>query len=97
MFSESRNATNSGNFGHRERQTCREPWVNTACTLTTPSVRDSLLEIESLGQTGLPLCKIRRKPAFVTGTNLGLSQEQPDRKVYVYVPFSCLNFGGPFW
>ena len=27
---------------------------------------------------------------FVPGTNPGLSQDQPDKKVYVYVPFSCL-------
>ena len=26
-------------FGHRERQTCREPWVHTAGTLSLPSVR----------------------------------------------------------
>ena len=26
-------------FGHRERQTCREPWVDTAGTLSPPSVR----------------------------------------------------------
>ena len=26
-------------FGHRERQTCREPWVDTAWTLSPPSVR----------------------------------------------------------
>ena len=33
---------------------------------------------------------------FVPGTFLGSSQEQPDQKVYVYVPFSCQrkwNFG----
>ena len=27
----------------------------------------------SLGQTGLPLCKIRRKPGFCPGDRLGLS------------------------
>ena len=57
----------------------------------------------------LPLCKIRRKPGFVPGfhrvcpkdkpgeipgTNPGSSQDQPDKKVYVYVPFSCLSEGG---
>ena len=35
----SRNATNSGILGHRERQTCRAPWVDTAWTLSPPSVR----------------------------------------------------------
>ena len=59
------------------------------------------------GDEGLPLCKIRRKPGFVPGflracprdkpgelpgTNPGPSQEQPDKKIYVYVPFSCLSF-----
>ena len=58
------------------------------------------------GEIGLPLCKIRRKPGFVPGfhricprdkpgeipgTNPGSSQDQPDKKVYVYVPFSCLR------
>ena len=58
------------------------------------------------GEIGLSLCKIRRKPRFVPGfhricprdkpgeipgTNPGLSQDQPDKKVYVYVPFACLN------
>ena len=58
------------------------------------------------GFAGLPLCKIRRKPGFVPGfhricprdkpgeipgTNPGSSQDQPDKKVYVYVPFSCLT------
>ena len=57
------------------------------------------------GEIGLPLCRIRRKPGFVPGfhrvcprdkpgeipgTNPGSSQDQPDKKVYVYVPFSCL-------
>ena len=59
------------------------------------------------GFAGLPLCKIRRKPGFVPGfhrvcprdkpgeipgTNPGSSQDQPDKKVYVYVAFSCLIF-----
>ena len=39
FFSESRNATNSWDFGHRERQTCREHLVDTAWTLSPPSVR----------------------------------------------------------
>ena len=26
-------------FGHRERQTCREPWADTPGTLSQPSVR----------------------------------------------------------
>ena len=45
----------------------------------------------SLGQTRgrrLPVGKIRRKPGFVPGS----SQDQPDKKVNVYVPFSCLRF-----
>ena len=60
-----------------------------------------------LGQTGLPLCEIRRKPGFVPGEksgpvpgtkpglspghSQGSSQEQPDQKVYVYVPLPCLK------
>ena len=50
-------------------------------------------------------CEIRRKPAFVhehlglslgqtrfvPGTNPGPSQEQPEKKIHVYVPFSCPN------
>ena len=58
------------------------------------------------GFAGLPLCKIRRKPGFVPafhricprdkpgeipGTNPGLSQDRPDKNIYVYVPFSCLR------
>ena len=58
------------------------------------------------GEIGLPLCKIRRKPGFVPGfhricprdklgeipgTNPGSSQDQPDKNIYVYVPFSCLK------
>ena len=58
------------------------------------------------GFAGLPLCEIRRKPGFVPGfhrifprdkpgeipgTNPGSSQDQPDEKIYVYVPFSCLK------
>ena len=58
------------------------------------------------GEIGLPLCKIRGKPGFVPGfhricprdkpgeipgANPGSSQDQPDKKVHVYVPFSCLN------
>ena len=54
---------------------------------------------------GISLCKIRRKPGCVPSfhricprdkpgeipaTNPGSSQDQPDKKVYVYVPFSCL-------
>ena len=31
-------------FGHWERQTCREPWVDTAWTLSPPSVRDAFLK-----------------------------------------------------
>ena len=57
-------------------------------------------------KTGLPLCKLRRKPGFVPGfhrvcprdkpgvvpgTNPVKTQDQPDKKVYVYVPFSCLS------
>ena len=41
------------------------------------------------GFAGLPVCKIGRKPRFVPGS----SQDQPDKKVYVYVPFSCLMGG----
>ena len=58
------------------------------------------------GEIGLPLCRIRRIPGFlpvftgfVPGTNpvcpwdkSGENWDQPDKKVYVYVPFSCLNF-----
>ena len=57
------------------------------------------------GEIGLPLCRIRRIPGFalfftgfVPGTNWvcpwdnsGENWDQPDKKVYVYVPFSCLN------
>ena len=58
------------------------------------------------GFAGLPVCKIWRKSGFVPGfhrvcpkdkpgeipgTNPGSSQDQPDQKVYVYVPFSCLT------
>ena len=58
-----------------------------------------------------PGCKIRRQPGFVPdfywicprdkpgempGTNPGSCQDQPDKKVYVYVPVSCLNIAfGP--
>ena len=42
-------------------------------------------------RSNLPWCKVRRKPGFVPGTFRGLSQEQPDPKIYVYVPFSCLR------
>ena len=59
------------------------------------------------GEIGLPLCRIRRIPGFVPvftgfvpGTNWvcprdksGENWDQPDKKNYVYVPFSCLNFG----
>ena len=38
-FPETRNAANSRISGHRERQTCWEPWVDTAWTLSTPSAR----------------------------------------------------------
>ena len=31
------------------------------------------------------------KPGEIPGTNPGSSQDQPDKKVYVYVPFSCLT------
>ena len=31
-------------FGHRERQTCREPWAHTAGTLSPPSVRGCFLK-----------------------------------------------------
>ena len=58
------------------------------------------------GEIGLPLCQIRSKPGFVPGfhricprdkpgeipgTNPGSSQDQPDKKAYVCVPFSCLS------
>ena len=58
------------------------------------------------GEIGLPLYKMRRKPGFVPGfhrvcpgdkpgeipgTNPGSSQDQPDKIIYVYVPFSCLK------
>ena len=54
----------------------------------------------SLERTGSPLCKIRKKPQFVPGTdrdcpcsldNTKSSQAQPDQKVYVHVYFSCLS------
>ena len=35
----------------------------------------------------LPFSFSLRKPGFVPGTSPGSSQEQPDQKVYVYVPF----------
>ena len=78
---------------HPARCSCNE-WAKKAHKLTVfnsvklfcrPSSRGL-----SLGLTGLPLCKIRRKPRFVPRTFPGSSQEQPDQKVYVYVPFSCL-------
>ena len=63
------------------------------------------------GEIGLPLCKMGRKPGLVPGfhricprdkpgeipgTNPGSSLDQPDKKVYIYVPFSCLiNFLAP--
>ena len=78
--------------------------INFLCRPSSPGLsqvcpRDRPREI------GLPLCKIRRKPGFVPGfhricprdkpgeipgTNPGSCQDQPDKKVYVYVPFSCL-------
>ena len=57
-------------------------------------------------RAGLPLCKIKRQPGFVPGTKWvcprdksrfvpgtisGSSLGQPDQKVYVYLPFSCLT------
>ena len=33
----------------------------------------------------------RDKPGEIPGTNPGSSQDQPDKKIYVYVPFSCLT------
>ena len=39
IFPESRNATNSGISGTGKSQTCREPCVDTAGTLSPPSVR----------------------------------------------------------
>ena len=47
----------------------------------------------SLGQTGFVP---GTTPEFVPGTNRGSSQSQPDQKVYVYVPFSCLSCGTSF-
>ena len=73
----------------------RIPGTNWACPRDKP------------GFAGLPLCKIRRKNRFVPGfhrvcpkdkpgeipgTNPGPSQDQPDKKHYVYVPFFCLTF-----
>ena len=59
------------------------------------------------GEIGLPLCKIRRKPGcvpgfhtgFVPGTNpvkspgqtRGRPKTNRTKKIYVYVPFSCLS------
>ena len=62
------------------------------------------------GFAGLPDRKTRRKPGssqaftgwsqgqigLVPGTNPGTSQDQPDKKAYVYVPFSCLS-NCKFW
>ena len=57
------------------------------CPSTPVCTRDKLGL--SLGQTGLPLCKIRvfPKPESVPGTNQGRPKRYTDQKVYVHVPF----------
>ena len=48
IFSRIAKCCNFWDFGHRERQTCREPWVDTAWTLSTPSdSRRVFFEIDS--------------------------------------------------
>ena len=83
--------------------------INSVCRPSSPECPRDKLGL-SQGQTRLPLCKIRRKPGFVPGTNPlcpgdkpGLSQghsrgvpRATGPKVYVYVPFSCLSFFGCF-
>ena len=81
--------------------------INFPCRPSSPGLSQGQTHRDKPGFAGLPLCKIRRKPGFVPGlhrvcprdkpgeiprTNPGLSQDQPDKKVYVYVPFSCLIF-----
>ena len=46
----------------------------------------------SLGQTGFPVCKIRRKPGFVPGTSRPKANQ--NKCFYVYVPFSFLIITG---